>query len=457
MPGDEGLARLLIGLHLEGWILVGELGEGQAHLLLIGLGLRLHGHLDHRIREGHGLEGDRVLLVTQRVTGGNVLEAHEGVDVAGLGCVYRVLLVSVHLEDLADAFLLALRGIEHVVARLDGAGIDAHEHELAIERVRRDLEHKGRERVVHGGLAVDLDGFIGRIEADDGRNVLRARQIVNNGIEHRLHALVLEGGTAEHRISLAGDGELTDGATNLLLREVAVLEILLEQLLIGLRNLIEQFGTVLLSAFLEIVRNLHGVIVGTLVVLDVVPNVCLHTDEVDDAREIVLSTDRQLDDERSRTKLLLDGAHRVVEVGTELVHLVDEADARNAVLVGLTPHGLRLGLHTLLAVEHCDGAVEHAKRTLHLGGEVHVARGVNDVDLELLVRIMSLAVPEAGGRSGLDGDAAFLLLSHEVHRRSTLVGFADLVVLTGVEQNTLGSGGLAGIDVCHVCRCYEPG
>ena len=68
------------------------------------------------------------------------------------------------------------------------------------------------------------------------------------------------------------------------------------QLLIGLRNLIEQFGTVLLSAFLEIVRNLHGVIVGTLVVLDVVPNVCLHTDEVDDAREIVLSTDRQLDD-----------------------------------------------------------------------------------------------------------------------------------------------------------------
>ena len=29
------------------------------------------------------------------------------------------------------------------------------------------------------------------------------------------------------------------------------------------------------------------------------------------------------------------------------------------------------------------------------------------------------------------------------------MGLADLVVLTGVEQNTLGSGGLAGINVGH--------
>ena len=40
-----------------------------------------------------------------------------------------------------------------------------------------------------------------------------------------------------------------------------------------------------------------------------------------------------------------------------LVHLVDEADARNVVLIGLPPHLLRLRLDTLLAVEDGYGTV----------------------------------------------------------------------------------------------------
>ena len=76
-----------------------------------------------------------------------------------------------------------------------------------------------------------------------------------------------------------------------------------------------------------------------------------------------------------------------------------------------------------------------------------MARGIDDVDLELVLGVVGLTVPEAGGSSGLDGDTTFLLLRHEVHGGGAVVGLADLVVLTGVEQNTLGSGGLAGINV----------
>ena len=53
-------------------------------------------------------------------------------------------------------------------------------------------------------------------------------------------------------------------------------------------------------------------------------------------------------------------AHGEVEVGADLVHLVDEADARHVVLVGLAPDLLGLRLHAFLAVEDGDGAVEHA-------------------------------------------------------------------------------------------------
>src|SRR5690625_3722773 len=74
------------------------------------------------------------------------------------------------------------------------------------------------------------------------------------------------------------------------------------------------------------------------------PLVGLHLDQVDDPAEVILRADRNLHDQRLGTEALDDGADGEEEVGAELVHLVDEADARDLVLVGLPPDGLRLGL-----------------------------------------------------------------------------------------------------------------
>ena len=446
--GDQGLSGLFVGRDLEGRILFGQLGQGDAHLLLIGLGLRLDGHLDHRIREGHGVEGDRVVDGAQGVAGGDVLQAHEGVDVTGVGAVHRVFLIGVHLEDLADAFLLLAGGVEHGVARHDGAGVDAHEHELAVERVGGDLEDQSRERIGLDRVTVDLDGLVAGLVALDGRHVLGGRQVVDDTVQHRLNALVLEGGAAEDREGFLGDGELAHAGADVFLGQVAVLEELVHEFVVGFGGGFHELLVVLLGLVLEIVRDLGGVVLGA-ELLGAVPHVGLHLDQVDDAGEVVLGADRQLHHDRSGAQLLLDGVDGVVEVRAQLVHLVDEADARNAVLIGLTPHGLGLRLHALLAVEHGDGAIEHAQGALNLGREVHVAGGVDDVDLELVLGVVGLTAPEAGGGGGLDGDATFLLLRHEVHGGGAVVGLADLVVLTGVEQNTLGSGGLAGIDVSH--------
>ena len=171
------------------------------------------------------------------------------------------------------------------------------------------------------------------------------------------------------------------------------------------------------------------------------PHERAHLDQVDDADEGVLGADRELDDERLRLEAVDDRVDREVEVGAELVHLVDEADARDVVLVGLTPHGLGLGLDALLAVEDGDGAVEDAERALDLDGEVDVTGGVDDVDLVL--------VPEAGDGGGRDRDAALLLLLHPVRGRGAVVDLTDLVVDARVEQDALGRRRLAGIDVSH--------
>ena len=55
--------------------------------------------------------------VAQGVTGRRVLQADHGVDVAREGLVDGVLLVGVHLEQLANALLLALGRVEHLGAR----------------------------------------------------------------------------------------------------------------------------------------------------------------------------------------------------------------------------------------------------------------------------------------------------------------------------------------------------
>ena len=129
------------------------------------------------------------------------------------------------------------------------------------------------------------------------------------------------------------------------------------------------------------------------------PHHGVHLDQVDDAHEVALRADRQLDRDGVRAEAVLHGLHGEVEVGAELVHLVDEADARHVVLVGLAPDRLGLRLDALLAVEHGNGTVEHAQAALHLDGEVDVPGGVDDVDLvsvpELVVAAEVMVMPRS--------------------------------------------------------------
>ena len=163
--------------------------------------------------------------------------------------------------------------------------------------------------------------------------------------------------------------------------------------------------------------------------------------EVDDAQEVALGADRQLDRHGVRAEAVDHRLHAALEVRADAVHLVDVGDARDVVLVGLAPDGLRLRLDAGDGVEQRDRAVEHAQRALDLDGEVDVARRVDDVD--------AVVGPLAGGRGGRDRDAALLLLLHPVHRGGALVDLAHLVGAAGVVEDALGRRRLARIDVGH--------
>ena len=100
---------------------------------------------------------------------------------------------------------------------------------------------------------------------------------------------------------------------------------------------------------------------------------------------------------------------------------------------------LGLWLNTARTAEDADTTVEHFQGAIDLNREVHVSRGIDDVE--------AVVIPETSRCSGLNGDPALLLLIHEVSRSRTIMHLTDLMNLTGELENALGRGGLAGIDV----------
>ena len=131
----------------------------------------------------------------------------------------------------------------------------------------------------------------------------------------------------------------------------------------------------------------------------------------------------------------------MLEVGPHTIHLVDEDQPRNPVLIRLTPHRFSLGLDALHGSQNSDRSVEHPERPFNLRRKVHVTRRINNIDSDV--------VPKTGGSRRGDGDTALLLLLHPIHHGSAFVHFAHLVRNSGVVQDALRGGRFASINVGH--------
>lgn len=133
---------------------------------------------------------------------------------------------------------------------------------------------------------------------------------------------------------------------------------------------------------------------------------------------------------------LFEGA---LEIGPHAVHLVDEANPRDAIFIGLPPHRFALRLDPFAGAEDDDPAVEDAERPFDLGGKVDVPRRIDDVDMPI--------APLATDRRRIDGDPPLLLFGIEIGDRRPFVDVAHAVGGAGVEENALGGRRLTSVDV----------
>ncbi len=128
-------------------------------------------------------------------------------------------------------------------------------------------------------------------------------------------------------------------------------------------------------------------------------------------------------------------------MGRRQVDLVQNGDQLKVVFQCHVGVGQRLGLHALSGIHHKDSALAGGEAAADLVGKVHVARGVDKVEL---VHLAVLGGVVQGDGTGLDGDAALPL---NVHVVEDLILHRPLVHALGQFQNAVGQGGLAVVDV----------
>ena len=445
---DNGLAGFLVGVCLEGRVLFRQLLQRIGKLILTSLGLGLDCELDNGIRELHGLQNNRSGLIAKGITGCRNLQTYCCSDIAGEYLFQLRSLVRMHLKNTADTLLLILGGVQNVRTGLAGSGINTHECELSDEGIGDNLECQCREGLGIRGMSLNFVSV--QIGSLDCRDIKRRRHILNHCIQALLNALILICGSAADRNSLAGAGCLAKDLSQSVNRRLLALKVLLHQIIIQRADLLYHLVVVHLCLVLQVIRNRCNLDVGSDIVLIIVS---FHIEQIDQSDVSVFLTDRNVDHNRVLAQSVLDLVYAAVIVCADDIHLVDKCHAGNVIGISLTPYVLRLRLNAALCGEYTDSAVQNTKGTFNLYGEVYVSGGINDIDAVLesagLRLVVILFRPMAGCCRGRNGNTTLLLLGHIVHGCSTIVCITDLVVNTGIEQDTLGQSRLTCIDMSH--------
>ena len=186
--------------------------------------------------------------------------------------------VGVHQVHAPDPLLLVAGGVGERHAALDLARVDAAERDAADVRVVHDLERQHRQRL---GVERPAHRLLAGLHVDDVERLAVGRrgQIVDHGVEQRLHALVLEGRAAQHRIERARDRRLADQPLQRVDVGLLALEVGGHGVVVQLDRGLDHRRAVLGGLVGQVGRNLLLAELGALVLA--VPDQGLHLEEVD--------------------------------------------------------------------------------------------------------------------------------------------------------------------------------
>src|SRR4030042_1835424 len=118
----------------------------------------------------------------------------------------------------------------------------------------------------------------------------------------------------------------------------------------------------------------------------------LQGNEVDDSLKILFLSDGELKGKGGRFETTYHHLKASLEICSHSVHLIDKGNPRDPIFISLFPNRFRLRLYSTDGTKNCNGSVQDTKGSFYLNREVHMARGVDNIDLWIF--------QETGGSSG---------------------------------------------------------
>ena len=296
------------------------------------------------------------------------------------------------MHEVADAFrLLAPRvPVDRVGTHVPRH--DAKKGDAAGEGIVQRLEEDRADR--RPVAPIQFHGLAAEIGRRDRRRVHRRGQELDHRVEQCRVADAVAAGGHGHREQGTGPDRGLEPLDQLLLGQIAVLEVGLHQLVVALRDRLGQ----LVAPVVDLVREFRWR-VGGLTPAGAVPvvRVGLAAQQVDDAGEVLAGADRDLDGQGHAVEVLLEFRDAAGEVDVVAVHLRQVEHHRLLHLAGDLPglFGHDLGRRGSVHAEECGVRRAHAGTAL-----VDENPGTGAVDqIDLVAR--------ASGRPGrvADGEA----------------------------------------------------
>ena len=435
-PVHHGLVGLVGSLHAERRVLLPEPRQGRGELVLVPLRLRLDRVGKERLRHLDRGDRDGVVFRGERVAGRRVRELRDRADVARRHLGDGIVLLAAEREELADALLRRLRGVEDRGVRLHASGEDAEHRDVTDVGVGHRLEHErgeGSVRIVRPLLL--LSGCRASLGEDRDRRPLgRRRELVGDELQQPVDA----DGPRRRAEQDRRDPRLREprlhAVHDLVLGELSILEVLLDQRVVGLRDGLHELLPERIRLGVDVVRPLaflrsrpRPVAVG------------LHRQEIRDALERVLLPERELQRRDLRSERGDERLERALERGPLAVELVDQDRAGESCLHRELPRGFGLDLHAFDGGDDDQDGVDSADRTAEIADEISIAGRVEHVDLD----VSPLHRREREG----DADALADLLLVVVRDGVAVLDPSHTRERAGGEQHRFDQRGLAGASV----------
>ena len=261
-------------------------------------------------------------------------------------------------------------------------------------------------------------------------------QAGEDGVEQLRDADVGQRRRADQRKQLAGHRPGAQAGDQFVVGEGAGLEELLHELFVAFRDHLDQRFARAVDRRGHVAG--HGPFgVGTALVG--LEDERLSRDQIDDAAEVLLFPDGQLNRDDGAAARVAQRRQRAIEAGAFAVHPIEHDETRQTDRIGRFPDFFRLHHHARDGVHDYEGGIGDVKRGARVGEEVAGAGRVDEIDFVFV----PLGVGEAGRKRVLTRDFFFV----EVRDGRAIVHFSEAVDHGGVGEDGGDELGFTGCAV----------